>query len=287
MTIHRNTFRCLEPMRVRWSEVDLQKIVFNGHYLMYFDTAVAGYWRAMALPYHDTMAALEGDLYVRKATVEYEASAAYDDVLNVGVRTLRIGRTSMTLQCAVFRRDQCLVHGELVYVFADPRTQTSQPVPPALREVLQRFEAGEPMITPTIGDWATTAASVTHLREVLSEHDASLLAQSQCTHDDSACLHVVLHNRMAQPVAVARLAPTGPSDTLQLDAMVVTPVLRHSGLLARLVHAAQSAAMNQGVKALMAEVPQGLAPTLVALGFCPTSPPDDPVVRLIAEGWST
>ena len=26
----------------------MQKIVFNGHYLMYFDTAVAGYWRALA-----------------------------------------------------------------------------------------------------------------------------------------------------------------------------------------------------------------------------------------------
>ena len=58
----RNDFRFLEPLRVRWAEVDMQKIVFNGHYLMYIDTAVAGYWRALALPYHDTMVALQGDL---------------------------------------------------------------------------------------------------------------------------------------------------------------------------------------------------------------------------------
>ena len=46
----RNDFRHLHRLRVRWAEVDMQKIVFNGHYLMYFDTAVADYWRALALP---------------------------------------------------------------------------------------------------------------------------------------------------------------------------------------------------------------------------------------------
>ena len=73
----RKDFRFAERHRVRWVEVDMQAIVFNGHYLMYFDTAVAGYWRALALPYHDTMRALGGDLFVRKATIEYEASARY------------------------------------------------------------------------------------------------------------------------------------------------------------------------------------------------------------------
>ncbi|MEO8060823.1 MAG: 4-hydroxybenzoyl-CoA thioesterase, partial [Burkholderiales bacterium] len=42
----RTDFRFSERLRVRWAEIDAQKIVFNGHYLMYFDTAVAGYWRA-------------------------------------------------------------------------------------------------------------------------------------------------------------------------------------------------------------------------------------------------
>ena len=59
----RAEFRHFDRLRVRWVEVDMQKIVFNGHYLMYFDTAVAGYWRALALPYHDTMQQLQGDLF--------------------------------------------------------------------------------------------------------------------------------------------------------------------------------------------------------------------------------
>jgi len=51
----RQDFRFSSRLRVRWAEVDLQKIVFNAHYLMYFDTAISDYWRAMAIPYEETM----------------------------------------------------------------------------------------------------------------------------------------------------------------------------------------------------------------------------------------
>ena len=90
----------------------------------------------MALPTQETMRQLGGDMFVRKATVEYLASARMDEQLAVGVRCDRIGNSSMSFVCAVFRGEQCLVHGELVYVFADPATQTSRPVPPAPSWVL-------------------------------------------------------------------------------------------------------------------------------------------------------
>ena len=118
----------------------MQKIVFNAHYLMYFDTAVADYWRALALPYEEAMQALGGDLYVRKATVEFNASARIDDLLDVGdeVRAHRqlVDDASRAPSSAA---RSCWSRCELVYVFADPATQTSKPVPPALREVLHRL----------------------------------------------------------------------------------------------------------------------------------------------------
>ena len=152
-TMKRADFRFLHPLRVRWAEVDMQKIVFNAHYLMYFDTAVAGYWRALALPYAQTMESLGGDLYVRKATVEYHGSARYDDQLEIGMRCGRIGNSSLLFEGAVFRGDELLINGELVYVFADPHTQTSRPVPQSLRDVLQGFEAGQGMVDVRVGGW--------------------------------------------------------------------------------------------------------------------------------------
>ena len=150
----RQDFRFFHRLRVRWAEVDMQKIVFNAHYLMYVDTAIADYWRALALPYEEAMQHLGGDLYVKKATVEFHASARMDDWLDIGLKCSRIGNSSMGFSAGIFRGDQVLITCELVYVFADPQTQTSRPVPAPLRETLTGFEAGEPLVRVKTGSWA-------------------------------------------------------------------------------------------------------------------------------------
>ena len=104
----RSDFRFADPLRVRWAEVDMQKVVFNGHYLMYVDTAMGNYWRALALPYEDTLAALDGDLFVRKATLEYLAPARYDDALEIGIRFESAGTSSLRFVAAVFRGEELL-----------------------------------------------------------------------------------------------------------------------------------------------------------------------------------
>ena len=77
-TLKKSAFRFFHRLRVRWAEVDMQNIVFNAHYLMYFDTAITDYWRVLAMPYQDTFHQLGGDLYVKKATVEFNASGRMD-----------------------------------------------------------------------------------------------------------------------------------------------------------------------------------------------------------------
>src|ERR1700712_922301 len=118
--MNQQDFRFFHRLRVRWAEVDMQKIVFNAHYLMYFDTAVADYWRALALPYEEAMHQLDGDLYVKKATVEFNGSARMEDRLDIGLKCSRIGTSSMIFSGGIFRSDELLVTCELVYVFADP-----------------------------------------------------------------------------------------------------------------------------------------------------------------------
>ena len=97
-----NQFRFHHALRVRWGEVDVQQIVFNPHYLMYFDVAMSEYWRALALPYEASMLALGGEMYVKKATVEYHASARLDDTLDVGLKCARIGNSSCLFTAGIF-----------------------------------------------------------------------------------------------------------------------------------------------------------------------------------------
>jgi acyl-CoA thioesterase FadM len=130
----------------------MQKIVFNGHYLMYFDTAVAGYWRALALPYRDHGAAAgrpvhaQGDGGIRGAGPLRRPAAGL-------LRCARIGNSSVVFEGGVFRGDELLVRGELVYVFADPATMVPKAVPPDLRDVMLGFEAGKPMVDVRVGTW--------------------------------------------------------------------------------------------------------------------------------------
>ena len=42
-------FSFFHRLRVRWAEVDLQRVVFNGNYLLYFDVAFTEYWRSTGL----------------------------------------------------------------------------------------------------------------------------------------------------------------------------------------------------------------------------------------------
>lgn len=128
----------------------MQKIVFNGHYLTYIDTAIADYWRAIGLPYpHGYVDRYGNDIYLRKATVEYLGSARYDDLLAVHTRVARLGRSSMTFAFELYREEpepatEPLVTAELVYVNADPATMKSAPLPGEVRERMQRFERVAP-----------------------------------------------------------------------------------------------------------------------------------------------
>ncbi len=269
---HRSDFRFVDPLRVRWAEVDMQKIVFNGHYLMYFDTAVAGYWRALAMPYHETLEALQGDLYVRKATLEYEASARYDEQLGVGIRCARIGRSSLVFEAAVFRGDQRLVHGELVYVFADPATQTSRAVPDALREWLLGFEAGAPMVTLDLGDWATLGPATRPLREVVYAQGLGVPATDE--HDDGA-RHVLLRNRLGEAVAAGRLH-AAVDGVGRMGRLATLPSLRGAGFGHQVLDALMQAAQARGDREVVATALADALPFWRRAGFvCEGAPFDE------------
>ncbi len=129
-------FSFFHRLRVRWAETDPQGIVFNGHYLTYFDVAITEYWRALGIPYPSTVERFGLDLFVVKTTVEYHAPAHYDDELDIGVRVGRIGNSSMQFVLGIFRDEAHLISGEVIYVAAHPQTRQPQTVPQAMRELL-------------------------------------------------------------------------------------------------------------------------------------------------------
>lgn len=263
----RSDFRFLDRLRVRWAEVDMQKIVFNGHYLMYFDTAVAGYWRALALPYHDAMEQLQGDLFVRKATVEYHGSARYDDLCAVGLRVARFGRSSMTFEAALFRDDTLLVTGELVYVFADPVAMSSKPVPDELRRVMQAFEDGEPMLDLRTGTWDTLGRDAKPLRQAVFVDEQRIDGLAEDAADTNG-VHAVAFNRFGRPVATGRWIDHA-SGAAQIGRLAVAQPLRGSGVGRQVLDALVQSARDEGKREVLLHAAYSAQDFYRRAGFTP------------------
>ena len=141
----RAEFQFFHSLRVRWSEVDMQAIVFNGHYLNYFDVAFTEYWRATGLPDVLQQARDGRELFARKASIEYHAPARFDDVLEIGVRCTGFGRSSMRFLLEIYRGEDLLISGELAYVYADTAIRKGVPVPDAWRARIAQLEITAPL----------------------------------------------------------------------------------------------------------------------------------------------
>lgn len=269
--MHLTDFRFTHRLRVRWSEIDAQKIVFNAHYLQYADTAIAAYWRALALPYETTMHALGGDLFVKKAELEYHASARMDELLDIGLRCARIGSSSMVFEVGVFRGNARLVSGQLVYVFCDPVHQRPQPVPQPLRDTLLGFEAGEPVFTVRTGDWEAVGKAAWDLRVRVFVDEQGIPADREWDGADAEAVHAVGFNRLDRPVATARLLQPEPG-VGQIGRMAVDPVLRGTRFGAQVLQALLDAARARGDREVFLHAQQSAAGFYTRAGFVPRGP---------------
>ncbi len=261
-------FRLIHRLRVRWAEVDLQRIVFNPHYLMYIDTALTEYWRAMAVPYEQIPQTLGGDLYVKKSTLEYHGSARLDDLLDIGVQCARIGTSSMVFRAAVMRNGVLLVSAELIYVFADPATQTSKPVPPPLRELLQSFEAGVSPIEVHVGTWAELGAQASALRREVFEGELGIAHALEQDAADHKAVHVLVCNRMGLALATGRLMQQGPA-LARIARVAVNRSMRATGLGQMVMQALMRAAAERGDTRVELQSQRSAEGFYTRLGFMP------------------
>lgn len=264
----RQDFRLIHRLRVRWAEVDLQRIVFNPHYLMYIDTAFTEYWRAMAIPYEAIPALLGGDLYVKKSSLEFHRSARLDDLLDIGLKCSRIGTSSMVFHSGVFSGDALLVTGELIYVFADPATQTATPVPAVLRELLRSYEAGESPIDVQLGSWMDLGPQAGLLRREVFVDELQIPLELGHDAADLTAVHALVRNRLGQPLATGRLVQEGPS-VARIARLAVRRTMRATGVGRTVMNALMQVCAERGDTRVLLRAQCSAERFYAQLGFVP------------------
>lgn len=141
----RSEFRFSWPFRVRYAEIDGQKIVYNSHYLTYFDTAITEYAEAIGYDYEGEAKRTNHDYHTVRNVVEYKAPVEFPEDIEVFVRPGRIGRTSLTFALEIHPagREELRTTGEVVWVYTNQETHISAPLPQNLLDLLEAYESGK------------------------------------------------------------------------------------------------------------------------------------------------
>lgn len=116
-------------VRVRYGEVDMQRVVFNAHYLAYCDDAADLWFRSLG-------AALEGgdwDVMVKKAEITWSGGARVHDELVIDLRVQRWGNSSFDVAFAGAVDQQPVFEAVITYVAVRTGTTETLPVPDAFR----------------------------------------------------------------------------------------------------------------------------------------------------------
>ena len=138
----KSDFKFAWPFRVRYAEVDGQSIVFNAHYLTYYDTAITEYFRALPYDYRGQVARTGEDFHTVRTLVEYSQPIVFDEDIEVCVRTARLGRSSLTflLEIHPAGKDDLRASGEVVWVNTEQATHKSAAVPQELVDKMVALE---------------------------------------------------------------------------------------------------------------------------------------------------
>lgn len=129
------------PIVPRYAEVDQQGVVFNGHYLTWFDEACTGLFDSLGLAYPVLTA--EGlDFQVVHAEIDFVTSVRWRDTVRVTAQCTGIGTTSFTVGFTVLARtgeagERVAVRGHNVYVLVSTTDWAKRPIPEHLRVALR------------------------------------------------------------------------------------------------------------------------------------------------------
>jgi acyl-CoA thioester hydrolase len=128
------------PIVPRYAEVDQQGVVFNAHYLTWFDEACTGLLDHLGVVYPDLIAG-GYDFQVVHTEIDFAVPVRWRDAVRVTAECERIGSSSFTIAFAVLRRaagdqERVAVTGRNVYVVVSTADWAKRPVPGPLREAL-------------------------------------------------------------------------------------------------------------------------------------------------------
>jgi acyl-CoA thioester hydrolase len=131
-------------MRVRYSECDVQGVLFNANYLAYIDHTINEMWRDAYGSYH-AMLDRGVDIVVAEVRMRFLGSARFEEEIELAATVTHLGTTSVT-SAHRFRRltGELILDAEIRHVFIDRATAAKTPIPDWARAGLEAWHVPSP-----------------------------------------------------------------------------------------------------------------------------------------------
>jgi acyl-CoA thioester hydrolase len=126
----------VHPIRVRYGECDMQKVVFNANYLAYCDDAVDTWFRAALTPDGEGFETLGFDFMLKTATIEWHAPLTFGETADLACSIGRWGNASFDVVIDGSAGGERRFGATITYVSVVPGTNTPSRVPDAVRAAL-------------------------------------------------------------------------------------------------------------------------------------------------------
>jgi acyl-CoA thioester hydrolase len=137
-------FRFRHRLRVRYAEIDAQAVVYNSHYMVYYDIGITEYLRQFSFNQVEHAARTGHDFHLVSSRVDYRRPIRYDTQIDVAVAAPDIGNSSITWSLALVEASgiSLLSTGEIIWVYTNLTEETAVRVPDDLRELFSGSARG-------------------------------------------------------------------------------------------------------------------------------------------------
>ena len=136
----------VEPISVRWGDMDSMGHVNNAKYFTYCESARMSYFAAIRMYDHR-----EGEKHgpaLAAAHLNFRAQVRYPSELDVLTRVSEIGRSSFRMEYEIVYRDsrERVADGHGIIVWVDYGAGRSIPMPESLKQAIRQYEGMEDKI---------------------------------------------------------------------------------------------------------------------------------------------
>ncbi|MBI5001232.1 MAG: acyl-CoA thioesterase [Euryarchaeota archaeon] len=126
--------------RVRYFETDQLGVANCIHFFRWFEIGGAEMLRALGIPVK-LMESKGCYFVIRQTGCTYEKSLKYDDLITIGAKVAKIGKSSVRLEYEIRRKEggEVVATGHAVHVATDGKGK-SVPIPEWVRKALEKAE---------------------------------------------------------------------------------------------------------------------------------------------------